>query len=982
MEGEKVKCPKCGAENPIYIEESNSYICRKEECEHKFTLEAKSHPKNIFMSYGHDEYEKLALKIKEDLEKGGHEVWFDRSELKVGRDWEIAIENGLKGTEIVIVMMTDHSMRRPDGYCLNELSMAFTLRKTILPIMAEECTPPVSIHRIQYLDFREWPCTDERYKEKFAQILDVIEGRLLSFDGSHSFLLNKLEPLDFKAEIDKHIKNFKGREWIFEEIKEWLYSKSDSRIFFLTGKPGVGKTAISAMLCYRFPEVKAFHLVMFDDVRKSDALECVLSLAYQLSTQILDYADKLLEINFERIREKNARTVFDELIIQPLFKIKPPSKPILIVIDALDEAKKGDENVLVSFISNAFNLTPPWLKLFITSRPEPDILNSLASLKPYRLNTEDSRNLTDIREYLEEKLGELFSDKDTSEALEIILERSEGVFLYIQEVLNELKLERLDLDKPGDFPKGLKEVYRNFFKRQFPVIDDYNTYQRPLLELITAAVEPLRIKEIRDILSWDDYIEKECIDPLSSFLEINDGIVKLFHKSLTEWLIDKQTGKDFFISIIKGNKELTEYGWRKYNSGINKIPEYFMNHLYHHLTTSERIEDAVELISDSQYVSKIKMTEIRGFTDLHKYLYYGALYFRIRPNEAIECYDKALEIDPEHIFTWISKGGILISLNKYQKAIECFDKALEIDPEHIQTWVDKGNALISLKHHQKAIECYDKALEIDPENLYAWFNKGNALDDLNKYQRAIECFDKALEIDPAYNSAWFNKGNGLISLKHHQKAIECYDKALEIDPEDSSTWFNKGNALSTLNKHQEAIECYDKALEIDPEDLSTWFNKGNALISLKHHQKAIECYNKVLEIDPENSSAWVNKGNALNNLNKYQNAIECYNKVLKIEPETTGVLDNKGRALSKLNRYEEAIECYNKALKLDLNNPIIWYNKACVESVHNNKGKSVESLKKAIDLDKNFVDFAITDEDFDNIRKTKEFQDLLSKEEK
>ena len=70
----------------------------------------------------------------------------------------------------------------------------------------------------------------------------------------------------------------------------------------LIGEPGVGKTAISAVLCHRFPEVKAYHLVMSDDLRKSDALECVLSIAYQLSTQILEYADRLLEINFNRTR--------------------------------------------------------------------------------------------------------------------------------------------------------------------------------------------------------------------------------------------------------------------------------------------------------------------------------------------------------------------------------------------------------------------------------------------------------------------------------------------------------------------------------------------------------------------------------------------------------------------------------------------------------------------------------------------------------
>ena len=113
--------------------------------------------------------------------------------------------------------------------------------------------------------------------------------------------------------------NFYGREWFFDEVKEWLYGDPESRVFFLTGKPGVGKTAISAVLCHRFPKVKAYHLVKFEDMRKSDALECVLSIVYQLSTQILDYADKLLEINFEKIREKEIYLILSILKDQCAF---------------------------------------------------------------------------------------------------------------------------------------------------------------------------------------------------------------------------------------------------------------------------------------------------------------------------------------------------------------------------------------------------------------------------------------------------------------------------------------------------------------------------------------------------------------------------------------------------------------------------------------------------------------------------------------
>ena len=561
--------------------------------------------KNIFISYGHDKFAELAVKIKNDLKKLGHNVWFDVEKLKEGKDWEIYIENGLRGAEIVIAMMTPHSVRRPFGLCLDEISMARTLNKNIVPIMVREVIPPLSIHRLQWLDFREWPCSDENYKEKFKLIQKVIEGRILSFEGAHTTLLKELNPIDFKAEIDKHVKFFYGRDWIFEEIKDWLYSDSDSRIFFLTGKPGVGKTAISAILCHTFPEVKAYHLVKFGDTRKSDAVECVLSIVYQLSTQISEYAEKLLKINFEGIREKNPITVFDELIVQPLFDLKPPSKPVLIVIDALDEAKKGDDNILVSFLADAFALVPQWLKMFITSRPETDILNSLSSLKPHPLDTEDMRNIADIKGYLQLKLNELFPSKVIDNALEVILERSEGIFLYVREVLNELKLGRLDLDHPEEFPKGLVQIYTNYFKRQFPVEKDYSKHQRPLLELITAAREPLEVKMVYDLLNWDDYSKKLSIDPLGSFLEIIDGTITLFHRSIIEWLTSDQTDIKYYISSKKGHENLANQGWKNYESDINNLHLYFLTHLPFHLLELEDCWDKIDkLLSDLQYIER------------------------------------------------------------------------------------------------------------------------------------------------------------------------------------------------------------------------------------------------------------------------------------------------------------------------------------------------------------------------------------------
>ena len=49
-------------------------------------------------------------------------------------------------------------------------------------------------------------------------------------------------------------------------------------------------------------------------------------------------------------------------------------------------------------------------------------------------------------------------------------------------------------------------------------------------------------------------------------------------------------------------------------------------------------------------------------------------------NKAIECYRKAIELDPKYASAWNHMGGAYVQLGDYQKAVECFQKAVELKP--------------------------------------------------------------------------------------------------------------------------------------------------------------------------------------------------------------------------------------------------------------------------------------------------------------
>ena len=138
----------------------------------------------IFVSYGHDQHASLAIRLRDDLRASGHEAWFGEERLIEGYDWEAKIEEGLdlaaaaKPHAVLILLLTPHSVRQPNGYCLNEVARALSRGLRIIPLMVVEGEPPLSICRIQWLDMRECiPISEKQaiYEARFERLLTVIE---------------------------------------------------------------------------------------------------------------------------------------------------------------------------------------------------------------------------------------------------------------------------------------------------------------------------------------------------------------------------------------------------------------------------------------------------------------------------------------------------------------------------------------------------------------------------------------------------------------------------------------------------------------------------------------------------------------------------------------------------------------------------------------------------------------------------------------
>lgn len=78
------------------------------------------------------------------------------------------------------------------------------------------------------------------------------------------------------------------------------------------------------------------------------------------------------------------------------------------------------------------------------------------------------------------------------------------------------------------------------------------------------------------------------------------------------------------------------------------------------------------------------------------------------------------------------QGSDLVKLNKHSDALDSFDQAIELDPNHAKFWNRRGNALEKLGRNQQALASYDKALLLDPNYEIARQNREALLQKLSK----------------------------------------------------------------------------------------------------------------------------------------------------------------------------------------------------------------------------------------------------------
>ncbi|CAD8092092.1 unnamed protein product [Paramecium sonneborni] len=99
---------------------------------------------------------------------------------------------------------------------------------------------------------------------------------------------------------------------------------------------------------------------------------------------------------------------------------------------------------------------------------------------------------------------------------------------------------------------------------------------------------------------------------------------------------------------------------------------------------------------------------------------------------------------------------------KYGEANSFYDKALELDSDHLQSLFGKGQYFRLIENYD-AIEWYDKGIKIKRNHINSIWGKGECLRMQDNFRKAIMYFDKALKYHPKH----------FLSLQEKEKRSGC-----------------------------------------------------------------------------------------------------------------------------------------------------------------------------------------------------------------
>ncbi len=253
----------------------------------------------------------------------------------------------------------------------------------------------------------------------------------------------------------------------------------------------------------------------------------------------------------------------------------------------------------------------------------------------------------------------------------------------------------------------------------------------------------------------------------------------------------------------------------------------------------------------------------------------------------------------------------------------------------------------------EAARYFQKAIELDPESGHAWDNLAGVLaakslqvepgSPESRWREALSAHLKAIELEPDVPAAHYNLAQFMVNYALEVARHELKE-TIARDPEYPEAHLSLGLVLADLGQTEEAIGELREAIRIVPDDAYPRHELASLLMETGDVRGAISELREVTRLDPENKDAWLDLAGGYARKGFFAEAERALERAAALAPGDTSVEYALAALYAEWGRTKEALVHLAGALKAG--------------------GEMVRSWLR-------------NDPAFDDLRRTREFLDLL-----
>lgn len=442
-----------------------------------------------------------------------------------------------------------------------------------------------------------------------------------------------------------------GREQEAIELENRIVTKENG-IWYVTGDPGVGKSAMSVYLYnnYFIDFLKIHHLFVYNQPSTLTPESLFITIYSALRT-----AGMVQPVDLNTSNPAEVKSIMLSMLQQAVSSSIKTGKKILIIIDGLDEAaNSASKNTLDILPAVAFRNI---YFLYFTRRQEQILEKAFSRSAPWIHSFElKPLDKNSVRAVLWQAIPKYtLSDK----IVDIVCEKSQGNAQYLQYLVNDLLEGKIKFGSQTDIPNDLHDYYDYLLLRiiksnsEIPVIRValvFAACSEPVAEEFVKKILPdLQLEQI--ILSVEQILE--IIRPIH--ISGHQKKYQIYHKSIADYLYQQysksfeETENAILISTLCDNHAINR----------SKVEVLISNNWFLKTETLVEIESVLEQAKTFNSAYKILLTRIIR---------------NEKASQSIEnMYDYALKIQSEALFGFVEE--CLFSL--YDKNIAQYFISLE-----------------------------------------------------------------------------------------------------------------------------------------------------------------------------------------------------------------------------------------------------------------------------------------------------------------